>query len=49
MKNKIVIDCKTLDYIKSIERRLQKEKVENPYEKAVLLWLNKELKICKHF
>ncbi len=45
MKNKIVINCKTLDYIKSIERKLQQKRVENPQEKAILLWLNKELKI----
>lgn len=37
MKNKIVIDCKTLDYIKSIERKLQQEKVENSYEKAFIM------------
>lgn len=46
MKRKIEIDCKTLDYIKSIEQKFKQQGVDDPHKAAVLMWLNKELKIC---
>lgn len=45
MKDEIAIDVKTLNRIQDLKEKFELKGVKDPYELAVLLWLNEELHI----